>query len=743
MPTLPRALAVSVLGALALGAGGVSATSTPSSSPAPATSAIFDVLTVVASKDEVRLGQVPATVTVIDRAAMDRQQVQGIADLLRYQPGASATGSAGRFGVDGIRLRGMEGDRVAISLDGIPAPQSFAVGSFSAAGRNVVEPELLESVEIVRGPASMVHGSDALGGAVAAHSRTVWSLTSADSPLGYGARTSWDQRDQGVRLAGWGAARGERSSAVLQAAARRFEEVEAGGDGQANPASGWSRSGQLRLERNSDVSRWSANLSSFSNSLDTNVDHLIGGPGQYATTTALAAADRSRRVSLAIRHELVLGATTTSTAAVFASRDHMIQDTSQWRDPDPRTPVPTLRDRRFDLEQARLGANWLGELAWSSETHGSHHLLGGFDTSRLELEEQRDGQETNLTTGARTNVILGEHFPVRDFPLSSMETFGAFLADRWTLPSGRAAAHLGVRYDRTRTSTDDDPLYQATYPGLEIVDADFSAWTPRAGATLDLGRGHSAYVSLTEGYRAPPVYDTNVGLRLAALGYEALPNPNLRPERSRGFELGWRYAGSRLSIHLAAYHNRYRDLIESRALIGRDPLSGITSFQSINRDRATIQGVEGWIQAVLGTDAVTGGSWTATVALSAAEGRDTRRDVTLSTVDPATVTTTVGWSAAAGSTSIEASWTFADRTQVAPALPNGAVAFAAPAYDTLDLHASIALGRSLTARLSLRNALDQTYWVAARTRRLAETDPAVPLAAEPGRALVLGLEWRR
>lgn len=285
---------------------------------------------------------------------------------------------------------------------------------------------------------------------------------------------------------------------------------------------------------------------------------------------------------------------------------------------------------------------------WSCDhvPDGAHHLLGGFDTARLELDEQRDGQETNLTTGARTNVILGEHFPVRDFPLSSMETFGAFLADRWTLPSGRAVAHLGVRYDHTRTSTDDDPLYQATLPGLEIVDADFSAWTPRAGATLDLGRGHSAYVALTEGYRAPPVYDTDVGLRLTALGYEALPNPNLRPERSRGFELGWRYAGSRLSVHLAAYHNRYRDPVESRALIGRDPLSGITCFQSINRDRATVQGVDGWIQAELGTDAVTGGSWTATVALSAAEGRDTRRHVALSTVDPATVTTTVGWRAA-------------------------------------------------------------------------------------------------
>jgi hemoglobin/transferrin/lactoferrin receptor protein len=709
-------------------------TLTQAKSPSKTT---FDAITVVGSKAELRLGEVPATVTVVEREELDRHQAQTLADLVRSQPGVTATGSAGRFGLDGLRIRGMEGNRVAISVDGVPAPQGFSVGSFSAAGRNVLDPELVDTVEILRGPASMIHGSDALGGAVVVHSRTVWTLVPDGAPWGLGLKTSWDGRDHGTRLGGWGAARGSRWSTLLQLSGRMFEELETNGSIPANPTTGWSGAAQLRAERSGTTSRLRMDATVLELESETDVDHLVGIHGTSATTTDLDADDRSTRLALVIRHESLFGPRATSSLTAHWSRDHTAQDTDQWLAPPGGGPATSLRRREFDLDQERYGAAWLGEL-----DAGSHELLAGVDATELELEEQRDGLQTNLLNGTTTNVILGERLPVRDFPLSSMSTIGAFVGDRWTAPNGRLVLHLGMRFDQSDTTVAADPLYQTSYPGLEIVEASFSAWTPRAGATIDIGGGHSLYVSATDGFRAPPVFDTNVGLRLPVLGYEARPNPDLRPEHSRGYELGWRFAGPRLSLHLAAYQTRYRDLIESRALIGRDPATGVTVFQSINRNRATIEGIEGWLHADLGSDPFTRGSWDLDLALSAAEGRDTRLDVDLSSVDPARAVLSLGWSSADRRIGGDAVLTAVARTEVAATTPNGSAAFAPPGYETLDLHSWWRLGPGLTVRASLLNALDETYWVASRARRLATNDPHLELSTEPGRALVVSLEWR-
>ncbi len=122
---------------------------------------------VIANKMPRPVQEVIGTVTVIDGERLQNEVAQDIQQALRYEPGISVSRDGARFGISGYNIRGVTGNRVQIEMDGIPIPNGFRVGSFSNAGRDLVDVELLSRVEILRGPASALYGSDAIGGVVA------------------------------------------------------------------------------------------------------------------------------------------------------------------------------------------------------------------------------------------------------------------------------------------------------------------------------------------------------------------------------------------------------------------------------------------------------------------------------------------------------------------------------------------------------------------------------------------------
>ena len=127
----------------------------------------FARVQVTATRTERAIVDVAASVDVIDRERLDQTLARDIKDLVRYEPGVSVTSSVGRFGLGGFRIRGLDGNRVRIQTDGIAVSDAFLIGSYANANRNFVDLDTLKQVEIVRGPASALYGSDALGGVVA------------------------------------------------------------------------------------------------------------------------------------------------------------------------------------------------------------------------------------------------------------------------------------------------------------------------------------------------------------------------------------------------------------------------------------------------------------------------------------------------------------------------------------------------------------------------------------------------
>ena len=109
---------------------------------------------------------VPANVTVIDDDEIDDRHITDMEELVRNVPGVTAprqtsgTDPFSTFG--GFTIRGVGGNRVAMQVDGSRVPERIIDGT-----RDYLDFSFTKQAEIVRGPASVLWGADALGGLVA------------------------------------------------------------------------------------------------------------------------------------------------------------------------------------------------------------------------------------------------------------------------------------------------------------------------------------------------------------------------------------------------------------------------------------------------------------------------------------------------------------------------------------------------------------------------------------------------
>ena len=94
-------------------------------------------------------------VTTLSSKDLQQQGAQSMEDAIRYVPGVEMV-DLGRAGFNGFNIRGLEADRVSITLDGLSFPQSMDPGTyqpyeFFRSGRGSVDMEAVKSVEIIKG----------------------------------------------------------------------------------------------------------------------------------------------------------------------------------------------------------------------------------------------------------------------------------------------------------------------------------------------------------------------------------------------------------------------------------------------------------------------------------------------------------------------------------------------------------------------------------------------------------------
>ncbi|MEO7013556.1 MAG: TonB-dependent hemoglobin/transferrin/lactoferrin family receptor [Dokdonella sp.] len=713
--------------------------------PTDADPVALDPIVVVGSRAAEPLQQVVGSVSVVERDRLERNGVMDITDLAALVPGVSVPVDAVRFGRQGFNIRGLEGNRVSIEIDGVPLPDGFGVGQFALAGRDLVSLDAVQRVEVLRGPASTLYGSKALAGVVALTTRNPEDFLWRGNALATGASIGVSSRDDShFGAANLAAANGRWSGMVLLSRhqGHETENLPREGGMSANPAD-VSRDAALAkiVYDGGNAGRWTFTLDHGAGRQQTDVQSLVFGPGRYSTTNALDADDRWKRnrVSLATSWSKPWAAIDALDVLVYQQDSSTRQATDQYRLAEAATPYPTLRARKFNYEQSSRG---LELVAQSRNQWGdiAHWQVFGIDLTRHEYEGLRTGAQINLNNGQSTNVVLGEVFPVRDFPNSNVHELGVFWQDeirfapRWTVVPG-------LRWERYSLAASADPIWTQDNPQIVLSDIDNTQWTPKLGLRFTANDHATFYMQAVRGYRAPPFSDVNVGLYLPTFNYLVKPNPDLKPERSLGLEAGLRWSGPVLRGSLAAYDNRFRDLIESRANLGIDPATGALVFQSVNRDRARIRGIEAdahwtlgaWREAWRGTYVELRANWL--------RGKDTVRDQPLNTVAPGRATVVGGWQADAERWGAQMSLTGVQRVS---RVDDSAGPLYQPAgYARIDLNAWLNISDHLRLDLNLGNLGNRRYfdWVSLRGVKPNATDLDLYTQAGRNAMVKLSADW--
>ena len=135
----------------------------------PIAVAVEAPIIVTAVRAPVAAGELGASLSILDRADLDRLQTPAVTDLLRLLPGVAISRNGGAGGFAAVRIRGAEGDQTLVVIDGVrvndPAAPGggYDFGGLLAAG--------VERIELLRGPQSLAWGSRAIGGVVAITTR--------------------------------------------------------------------------------------------------------------------------------------------------------------------------------------------------------------------------------------------------------------------------------------------------------------------------------------------------------------------------------------------------------------------------------------------------------------------------------------------------------------------------------------------------------------------------------------------
>ena len=696
-PTLPRLSALAALAARVLAL----PPTFPQDPPPDGQRAAVTLVT--ASREEEQWIEAPYSTTVIDAEELDRRLARTMPQALSGVPGTSVqeTGS----GQGSPYLRGFTGYQTLLLIDGIRLNNSvFRSGPNQY--WSTVDPFSIERLEIVRGPSSVLYGSDAIGGTANVITRGPWTWGEGfrhGESLTY-RFASADTSDvvRGDFSATWG----DTTGLLFGADGKWYDDVSGGKD--------------IGTQENTGYDEWAGDLK---------LEHFLD-----PKTRLVFAHQRLQQDDAPRTHR-----------TVFA-------------EPFEGTTVGT--DRRLDFDQDRSlsyvqlhgqdrgGAfdSFHASLSWQDQEETQKRVTGGgaaseqsFDVGTLGLFAYAGAESPigRLTYGAdyyrdrvdsfsSTQPIQG---PVADD--ASYDLFGAFLQEEIDV-SARTTLTLGGRFNYADVNAGSvfDPV---TSSQTDLQDD----WSALVGSVRFLHRLQEdalhLFGGISQGFRTPNLSDLT-RLDAARSNEFEIPSPGLDPEYTTNYELGLKTLGARAVSQVSVFYTDVRDLILRRPT---GNVNGSGQFEVVKENVG-----DGYVYGIEAEGALAVGSgWELFAGATFVEGKVDTFPTSAPVTDEEYLDKLMPFTAQLGTRwERDARWFEfiaqgagdADKLSTADTLdtqriPPGGT----PGYVVFHARGGLRLGKHLALDLGLENILDEDYRVHGSGLN------------RPGRSLVVGLTLAR
>ncbi|WP_432454275.1 MULTISPECIES: TonB-dependent hemoglobin/transferrin/lactoferrin family receptor [unclassified Agarivorans] len=658
-------------------------------------STVFDEVVVSATRTEQSIKDISSSVSAVGSEQLEQQMANNLKDSVRYEPGVSTTGQ-GRYGTTGFNIRGMEGSRVKLMVDGIEQPTPYNPGGeVMNKGPNSYEIDTLTSLEINKGPASSLYGSDALGGVVLLRTKNPEDVLEPGNTNHVALKGAYSSADEAYKTTIEIAKRYDKWEGLAIYTYRdgsEYQSHSSGADingrdrGQADPYSFDSHNllAKINFQAN-QAHKFGLVAELYQRQAEGRILSNEGyGMSPSFTYTNVRSDDQDTRLRLGINHTWL--SENVAFDKLFWQLSH--QQSKTEHNTFDTTGIYGNRNRERNGEDSSLqfDAQFDKELVFE---YGSHQLSYGL--SAINSDFELDYRTHLFDSGT---VSPGEP----EVPNAESEKYGVFVQDNIYLLNESLIISAGLRYDDYTAKPNETS---------GLIEHNSDALTARLGAVYHWNQNFSSFVQYSEGFRAPSIKELYYDFDNASYGYAMVSNPELKPEQSQSYELGLRANNAVSTIELVGFYNDYTDFINASVDYSNPSYpAGITTNENI--DEAEIYGVEFkgnyWLDEAWGAPE---GSYSR-ISVAYAQGKNKQDGSALDTVAPLTIVWGLGydqpqdlWGSELNLTMVAAKqgddWSNEDNAN-------------APGYALVDLTAYYQPLEKLTLRAGLFNAFDQKYW---------------------------------
>ncbi|EDK27694.1 heme receptor [Vibrionales bacterium SWAT-3] len=538
--------------------------------------ALFDEVVVSSTRTNQTLINTAASVTVISDRQIEENMAKDVNEIFEYTPGVTMNSSS-RQGAQTINIRGMEGKRVKILVDGSSQPGSFDGGPYAFINSSgiSIDPDMLKSVEIIKGAASSLHGSDAIGGVVAFETKDPSDFLKDGKDFGGQAKLSYSSEDN--------------SFSEHVALANRFGDLETlvaytRRDGEE--LQNFRNSGDLEnyAVENQDTSadnllvklQYQLNESHRIEFLAELIKDTSDSDIYHSSYDSYTGEDDTKQNRFAIKHiwfaDGAIADTVTSKVSYISKEENGV--TKRFKPAGPGFPpyVPAnndnLQTKDYEYTEDKLEI----ETQLDKEIN-NHYLVYGATYTHSDISNTNMEYNSDPATDDQLYVYT---------PDAKEQKFGLFVQDEISLMNDKLVVTPGVRFDYFST----DP---GKNTGESLTDFSDSAVTGRLGTTYKLTDTGTVFGQISQGFRAPSFDELYYTYDNPGHGYVNDPNPDLKSETSISYELGYRHNTQASSSEIAAYYSDYDDFIET---VVTKKVGGTTHYSNVNLESATIKGIE-------------------------------------------------------------------------------------------------------------------------------------------------------